>query len=107
MDKLYTELLSKVKEHRYTLVANTVKEENSFSISGEKARIPFLVEVRRVDTDKLAVRIVTVDEKLTNTLEFTTNIDDLTARTILRALTRGVNIIDDMYDILYGSSPVA
>ena len=41
MDKLYTELLSKVKEHRYTLVTNTVKEENSFSISGEKASIPF------------------------------------------------------------------
>ena len=106
MDKLYTELLSKVKEHRYTLVANTVKEENSFSISGEKASIPFLVEVQRVDTDKLAVRIVT-EEKLTITLEFTTNIDDLTARTILRALTRGVNIMDDMYDILHGSSLVA
>ena len=66
----------------------------------------FLVEVRRVDTDKLAVRIVT-EEKLTITLEFTTNIDDLTARTILRALTRGVNIMDDMYDILHGSSLVA
>ena len=101
MDKLYTELLSKVKEHRYTLVANTVKEENSFSISGEKASIPFLVEVRRVDTDKLAVRIVTDDEKLTNTLEFTTNIDDLTTRTILKTLTRIVTIlIDDMHDIL-------
>lgn len=106
MDKLYTELLSKVKEHKYTLVTNTVKGENSFSISGEKACIPFLVEVRRVDTDKLAVRIVT-NKKLTITLEFTTNINDLTARTILRALTRGVNIIDDMYDILYGSSLVA
>ena len=101
MDKLYTELLSKVKEHRYTLVANTVKEENSFSISGEKASIPFSVEVRRVDTDKLAERIVTVDEKLTNTLEFTTNIDDLTTRTILKTLTRIVTIlIDDMHDIL-------
>ena len=106
MDKLYTELLSKVKEHSYTLVTNTVKGENSFSISGEKASIPFSVEVRRVDADKLAVRIVT-EEKLTITLEFTTNIDDLTARTILRALTRVVNIIDDMYDILHGSSLVA
>ena len=100
MNKLYTELLSKVKKYKHTLVTNTVKEENSFSISGEKASIPFLVEVQRVDTGKLTVRIVTVDEKLTNTLGFTTNIDDLTARTILRALARGVNIIDDMYDIL-------
>lgn len=100
MNKVYTEILTRVKEYKYTSVTNTVKEEYSFSISGEEASIPFSVGVQRADTDKLVVRIVTVDKEITNTIEFTINIDDLTARTILRVLARGLNIIDDMRDIL-------